>query len=762
MSLPDNVPAEALPKCLSLLCSESSPCACKAVEYILTCSKFNDIAIANAVCVIDAIQNNFTDSCLKLLLQRGADPNLVVKGISPLQAALHSSKLLTTTVVEMIRRGADVGVFIPHIKHEPHVHTFLRLCLRTQNVDLFKAAFSDIDVTTIDENGNTFLHILANEESSESVNRCLSELLNCGKIDPSIKNRKKERATDILLDPNDKRRVLLAEYETIFHSISTAINNHGKKKKNRKAKRNVSNVNTVADSLSMTKALSQVGTRQVGHSKEIHSHASKPLENAQSRLDVFCASPKSFEKGQNCINPLEELRKNISVGIQNFVEIDAPVRKNADKSVKTNDVDSLESTDDVPPDAHDPSNDPEPQFSEICGHDIDNLDGLPWEVQCSSEFLKKLKDRKLKAVIKKKILQKVEFLASGDWRPELAIKLRGAWTSKGICIYEAKIDKGGRILWEKAVAFSERCSVGSEDCTEVDTNAREKFIYTDVIRLWNFTLDHNEVPRLINQIVSSHNRGKSCTLKKNLKSLPMESCVDVRDDIRVPQRYIIADVQNYPREEIVKSKQVYLGSTGHHSEKSVFFPPGSPDEREYHILKFYSLSSAMANSILANNEQSVDFPFQVSELEHSIIRLRTSPPASILLLGRSGTGKTTCCIYRLWSQFKTYWERALTAGRHIATVRTIIEDGTVLKDTNPVEQVKKSNSKGAIECAQRLNCGCNESSCLCAIASFRAASGFGPISSNIFTEAGNGESKQDNGSCSKEELAVDSEKEREM
>lgn len=28
---------------------------------------------------------------------------------------------------------------------------------------------------------------------------------------------------------------------------------------------------------------------------------------------------------------------------------------------------------------------------------------------------------------------------------------------------------------------------------------------------------------------------------------------------------------------------------------------------------------------------------------------------SILLLGRSGTGKTTCCLYRLWNQFQAYW-----------------------------------------------------------------------------------------------------------
>ena len=52
----------------------------------------------------------------------------------------------------------------------------------------------------------------------------------------------------------------------------------------------------------------------------------------------------------------------------------------------------------------------------------------------------------------------------------------------------------------------------------------------------------------------------------------------------------------------------------------------------------------------------VDFPFRVTELEHAIIHLQSKPATPILLLGRSGTGKTTCCLYRLWDRFVRYWE----------------------------------------------------------------------------------------------------------
>lgn len=51
-----------------------------------------------------------------------------------------------------------------------------------------------------------------------------------------------------------------------------------------------------------------------------------------------------------------------------------------------------------------------------------------------------------------------------------------------------------------------------------------------------------------------------------------------------------------------------------------------------------------------------DFLFRVTELEFEVINLGMDAP--ILLMGRSGTGKTTCCLYRLWTQFLKYWTKA--------------------------------------------------------------------------------------------------------
>ena len=55
----------------------------------------------------------------------------------------------------------------------------------------------------------------------------------------------------------------------------------------------------------------------------------------------------------------------------------------------------------------------------------EEFEGLPWDVQCTAEFWKKLKDPRLESNIKVIILRKVKLLASGDWRRRLAIKLQG-------------------------------------------------------------------------------------------------------------------------------------------------------------------------------------------------------------------------------------------------------------------------------------------------------------------------------------------------
>jgi hypothetical protein len=100
-----------------------------------------------------------------------------------------------------------------------------------------------------------------------------------------------------------------------------------------------------------------------------------------------------------------------------------------------------------------------------------------------------------------------------------------------------------------------------------------------------------------------------------------------------------------------------IGTTLGDIEKELFYPAASDDLTQYNILKFYQFDSKTVAALL-QTDSKLEFPFSVTELEHQIINLQSHPPKSLLLLGRSGTGKTTCLVYRMWAEFRSYWINA--------------------------------------------------------------------------------------------------------
>ena len=68
---------------------------------------------------------------------------------------------------------------------------------------------------------------------------------------------------------------------------------------------------------------------------------------------------------------------------------------------------------------------------------------------------------------------------------------------------------------------------------------------------------------------------------------------------------------------------------------------------DFSIDKFYALTEPVIRSILLN-DLSAEFPFHLSREEASVIRhYRTAS----LILGRSGTGKTTCLVFKLVGKY---------------------------------------------------------------------------------------------------------------
>ena len=299
--------------------------------------------------------------------------------------------------------------------------------------------------------------------------------------------------------------------------------------------------------------------------------------------------------------------------------------------------------------------------------DIDSkspFEDLAWEVDCTDRVWKIMRNRKVGFSTRKRIIDKIRMLANGRWSKTLCKRLEGEAKRKDIELYESKLTKGQRIIWEKTIAFSGRCSENPE--LRLDKKNPEGRIYSDIIRVWDIVLDHDKLQRSIDLIVKSHDRGMDCIVKRKLKGMPVKSGGNsALTSECLPNKYAeIGDLEQKGNPQAKKS--VPKKSTIADNLPQIFFPPASANEQEYHILKFYSFSTALVRTVLESDISSrIDFPFKITELEHAIVNLRPDPPMPIILLGRSGTGKTTCCLYRLWDRFKSYWERAETAGPHI-------------------------------------------------------------------------------------------------
>lgn len=299
--------------------------------------------------------------------------------------------------------------------------------------------------------------------------------------------------------------------------------------------------------------------------------------------------------------------------------------------------------------------------------DIDSkspFEDLPWEVDCTDRVWKVMRSKRVDNRMRKRIIDKIRMLANGRWNKTMCKRLEGVAKKEDIQLYESKLTKSHRIIWEKTIAFSGRCSENPQ--LRLNMGNPEGRIYSDIIRVWDIVLDHDKLQRSVEHIVKSHDRGVNCIIKKKLKGITGEAQNDSTSSSEcLPNRYAERadlDQANNP----LATKDDTTKKTASSDLSQIFFPPASSNEQEYHILKFYSFSTALVKTVLESDTSSkIDFPFKITELEHAIVNLRPDPPIPIILLGRSGTGKTTCCLYRLWDNFQRYWESAVTAGRHI-------------------------------------------------------------------------------------------------
>ena len=250
------------------------------------------------------------------------------------------------------------------------------------------------------------------------------------------------------------------------------------------------------------------------------------------------------------------------------------------------------------------------QSSEIkdCSQTSDNS----LDVECTSLVLKKLKSKKMPQYVRNAISTTISNdLACGrHWIPV-------STKNKKHQLYQRKVLRGKvTILWEKAIQFSPKLS--SEDD-----------YYVNVIRIWDIVFREASCQRRIAAIEKAWNQGEMKISTETLKP-----CLPIIGDDQ-SQKTLLS--QTY--------KRVLPSSRG--SCDILLNPPADPDSNQYIVANFYAFPYNIES--LVSRSHKFDLAIKVWPEEHKIINMKTDGPT--VVLGRSGTGKTTCCLYRMVKEF---------------------------------------------------------------------------------------------------------------
>ncbi|KAF8460896.1 hypothetical protein BDZ91DRAFT_737945 [Kalaharituber pfeilii] len=228
-----------------------------------------------------------------------------------------------------------------------------------------------------------------------------------------------------------------------------------------------------------------------------------------------------------------------------------------------------------------------------------------WRIVLSRQAMKDLADSR-KAGSFKAVENKLRELASGNWGGRKALTKKHVNPDFPVPIKKAVYDDNGRIVWHVHVAFDQTAGMASQ-----------------VILVWRIG-DHKEVVQS-EGVISRHQK----TFGKQFVEACKLRVEDPRTGTVVPQIFDRGVLQ----------------------EEHVIGTLSRDESLDLHNAivtgKFYTLTQIILDGIFKSGT-SAEFPFDVAHEEVEIIRQKTS---SSIILGRSGTGKTTCLVFKLLGSY---------------------------------------------------------------------------------------------------------------
>ena len=548
-----------------------------------------------------------------------------------------------------------------------------------------------------DNDGNTLYHLVCTGKPTKH-RRDAIRILQGANVNPHFRNKKGKRAIDMLFG-KDLRRKIISDAMVSIKPEAPDLGSTRTDSENVSAKQEKSQVVTPAKTEDDEWSVSSDDNKE---RKSRENKISKIDEKQQWRIEMRENVTRLESLLKNLLfptlNALDEQESNESLE-KKYVYADI-IRDHERESLndkhnsicKDNEVfTGSPEQKDTRPDVIDDESIKELPIYDKRETEIDfnsPFENLSWEVDCTGDVWKIMRSKNVGNNLRKRFVDKIRMLATGRWTTEnLCKRLEGQAMREGIQLYETRLTKSQRIIWEKTVAFSNRLSDSPEHRLKAENPGGR--IYCDIIRVWDIVFDHDKLQRSIERIIKSHNRGMHCLIKTKLKGIPMDKAAS-SSNLCLPSKYTEVEEGNQAS-KLERKKKEAKKTTIDEDLSKIFYPPASANDQDYHILKLYSFNTPLVKSVLESDSSTkIDLPFKITELQYAIVNLQPDPSTPIILLGRSGTGKTTCCLYRLWNHFQRYWEKALTAGPYIP--KCLAHEEAICQDEEEEEEETRKQS----------------------------------------------------------------------
>ena len=279
------------------------------------------------------------------------------------------------------------------------------------------------------------------------------------------------------------------------------------------------------------------------------------------------------------------------------------------------------------------------------------FEDMPWRV-----LIVRPAARSLSALSKpdqRDALRGLRTLAQGMWHGR-NVKHLSSGVPSSLSLYEYKMSKASRIVW----------SVGIDFVPMVER-------YQQTIRVWAVDKTHDAAQKSIERAIAIHKRGLTSVIRRNLRTRVHRTA---GSDVVLPKTYEAPPAGAVSMSELERlAEGVEDGATDEQGgeeaagtpeatgagavvrfENTTRYPPAVEQEDAYNLVKFYNLDCSLVYNILAATfTEKLEFPFVPDETEHLIINL--AERRSVLLIGRSGTGKTTIVVQRMWLKYRTHF-----------------------------------------------------------------------------------------------------------